>query len=405
MRCGASGGARDQPTALPPWDNSAMDGYAVRAADTAAATELAPIRLRVIGEVAGGDGGRRRPLTAGHGPADRHRRATAAGRRRGRARRVTTPLDANGYCRAARSRRDGAAARRGAGPRTASGRIVGPAARERPRGGRRDPRRPGHGADARRHRAGRRGRRRARVASIAGRASPCSRPGTRCGPAERRWAGRDPRCERAGAARAGPRHRRGADRSRHRRDQLTTSWRACGGESPRRTSLIVSGGVSVGPYDVVRRRLRGRRTDGPLARRRPTRQAVRIRDRRRPARCQTDQPVLFFGLPGNPVSTFVTFELFVRPALRRLAGCTTLLRPTDRAVLMEAVTKSPGRRGLPARAVARDAAGLAGARRSRSGPGPARGRAGEPRPERAGGGRCAGGRAGGRRCPAEPAPR
>jgi molybdopterin molybdotransferase len=29
---------------------------------------------------------------------------------------------------------------------------------------------------------------------------------------------------------------------------------------------------------------------------------------------------LFFGLPGNPVSALVTFELFVRPALRRLAG-------------------------------------------------------------------------------------
>ena len=31
-------------------------------------------------------------------------------------------------------------------------------------------------------------------------------------------------------------------------------------------------------------------------------------------------PVLIFGLPGNPVSSVVTFELFVRPAIRRLAG-------------------------------------------------------------------------------------
>ena len=30
--------------------------------------------------------------------------------------------------------------------------------------------------------------------------------------------------------------------------------------------------------------------------------------------------MLLFGLPGNPVSAFVTFELFVRPVLRRLAG-------------------------------------------------------------------------------------
>ena len=31
-------------------------------------------------------------------------------------------------------------------------------------------------------------------------------------------------------------------------------------------------------------------------------------------------PTLVFGLPGNPVSTFVCFELFVRPAMRRLRG-------------------------------------------------------------------------------------
>ena len=41
-------------TALPPWDNSAMDGYAIRAADVDAATEDAPVRLEVIGDVAAG---------------------------------------------------------------------------------------------------------------------------------------------------------------------------------------------------------------------------------------------------------------------------------------------------------------------------------------------------------------
>jgi len=56
-------------------------------------------------------------------------------------------------------------------------------------------------------------------------------------------------------------------------------------------------------------------------------------------------PVLLFGLPGNPVSSFVTFELFVRPVIRRLAGHATLHRPSDRAVLEEPVSKSPGRRG------------------------------------------------------------
>ena len=57
-------------------------------------------------------------------------------------------------------------------------------------------------------------------------------------------------------------------------------------------------------------------------------------------------PILVFGLPGNPVSSAVTFELFVRPAIRRLAGRRDLLRPTDRAVLAEPVTKSHGRRAF-----------------------------------------------------------
>ena len=42
-------------TDLPPWDNSAMDGYAIRAADVTAAAEDAPVRLRVVGEVPAGD--------------------------------------------------------------------------------------------------------------------------------------------------------------------------------------------------------------------------------------------------------------------------------------------------------------------------------------------------------------
>jgi len=41
-------------TALPPWDNSAMDGYAIRARDVAGATETSPVRLEVIGEVRAG---------------------------------------------------------------------------------------------------------------------------------------------------------------------------------------------------------------------------------------------------------------------------------------------------------------------------------------------------------------
>jgi molybdopterin biosynthesis enzyme len=46
------------------------------------------------------------------------------------------------------------------------------------------------------------------------------------------------------------------------------------------------------------------------------------------------------------VSSIVTFELFVRPALRRLAGHPNPFRPVDRAVLTESVSKSAGRRAF-----------------------------------------------------------
>jgi molybdopterin molybdotransferase len=51
----------------------------------------------------------------------------------------------------------------------------------------------------------------------------------------------------------------------------------------------------------------------------------------------------FLGLPGNPVSIHVSFEQFVRPALRKMRGCETLFRPTIRAVLTESIEKRPGR--------------------------------------------------------------
>ncbi|MBW3594257.1 MAG: molybdopterin molybdotransferase MoeA [Actinobacteria bacterium] len=51
----------------------------------------------------------------------------------------------------------------------------------------------------------------------------------------------------------------------------------------------------------------------------------------------------FLGLPGNPVSVHVGFEQFVRPALRKMLGHRELLRPTIEARLTEAITKRPGR--------------------------------------------------------------
>ncbi len=76
--------------------------------------------------------------------------------------------------------------------------------------------------------------------------------------------------------------------------------------------LLLSGGVSMGKFDLVEEALAELGAEfffqGTAIR--PGKPLVfgRVRDR------------FFFGLPGNPVSTFVTFELFVRPALALLGG-------------------------------------------------------------------------------------
>jgi molybdopterin molybdotransferase len=76
--------------------------------------------------------------------------------------------------------------------------------------------------------------------------------------------------------------------------------------------LLLSGGVSMGKFDLVEEVLAelGAEFFFQGAAIRPGKPLVfgRLRD------------VFFFGLPGNPVSTFVTFELFVRPALALLGG-------------------------------------------------------------------------------------
>ncbi|HEX2235988.1 MAG TPA: molybdopterin molybdenumtransferase MoeA, partial [Actinomycetota bacterium] len=56
------------PHPLPRFDNSAMDGYAVRAADASAASEDSPVALRLVGEIKAGDPG---DVTVGPGTAAR----------------------------------------------------------------------------------------------------------------------------------------------------------------------------------------------------------------------------------------------------------------------------------------------------------------------------------------------
>jgi molybdopterin biosynthesis enzyme len=66
-----------------------------------------------------------------------------------------------------------------------------------------------------------------------------------------------------------------------------------------------------------------------------------------------------FGLPGNPVSSMVSFELLARPALRRMAGHAQLLRAEVPAVAAEAFRRRPdGKVHFVRVAAERDAGGM-----------------------------------------------
>ena len=103
--------------------------------------------------------------------------------------------------------------------------------------------------------------------------------------------------------------------------------------------LVTSGGVSVGAYDVVKEVL--------------SRLGTVSFDR---VAMQPGMPQGFgtigpdstpvFGLPGNPVSALVSFEAFVRPALRKMLGATPIERPRVRAVATKALTSPPGKRSF-----------------------------------------------------------
>ena len=78
------------PISLPGFDNTAMDGYAVRAQDVAAASPEDPVRLPVVGEVAAGQAAPA-PAVTGHGDEDHDRGADPHGCRRDRRLRVHRP--------------------------------------------------------------------------------------------------------------------------------------------------------------------------------------------------------------------------------------------------------------------------------------------------------------------------
>ena len=111
--------------------------------------------------------------------------------------------------------------------------------------------------------------------------------------------------------------------------------------------LITSGGVSMGDYDLVKDVLaRQGQISFWTVRMKPGKPLAFG------AIQGNGKMVPHLGLPGNPVSSMITFELFARPAILKMMGKKNLAKPSVSAVMENSVENTDGRR-LFARAVVR----------------------------------------------------
>ncbi|WP_327703317.1 molybdopterin molybdotransferase MoeA [Streptomyces decoyicus] len=326
------------PVALPPFDNSSMDGYAVRAADVEGATEQAPVALTVIGDVAAGSGelpevgpgqavrimtGAPLPPGAeavvpvewtdggmGEGPAAAMRAHSAA------------PQDAAGEVRVHRPAAAGAHIRaRGSDvaegePALSAGTVLGPSQ---------------VGLLAAIGRSTVKVRPRPRVV-VMSTGSELVQPGEALGPGQIHDSNSFQLTAAARAAGAIP-YRVGAVA-----DDAETLRSTLEDQLIRADILVTSGGVSVGAYDVVKETLTALSAeDGTVEFRKLAMQ---------PGKPQGfgligPDRIPLLALPGNPVSSYVSFELFVRPAIRALMGLPEVHRPVTPARCTDALASSP----------------------------------------------------------------
>ena len=101
--------------------------------------------------------------------------------------------------------------------------------------------------------------------------------------------------------------------------------------------MVTTGGVSMGAYDVVKEELSKLGTvDFPQVAMQPGKpQGFGVLG---------EDEVPIFTLPGNPVSAYVSFEVFVRPALRKLMGQTPYQRTLASGAMLDGFNSPPGRR-------------------------------------------------------------
>jgi molybdenum cofactor synthesis domain-containing protein len=295
------------PDPVPPFPNTAMDGYAVRAADTAGATAEAPVRLRVVGD-----------LPAGHaptvpvGPGEAIRIMTGA----------PMPDGADAIVIVELTERDGAdgvlvqrASKPGQHVRAAGGDVRAGDVVFEPG----TVLRPAHigvlaTVDAQTVRV----HRRARVGVLStGDELVESGP---LAPGKIRDSNRPMLLSMLAQAGADPVDLGSA---RDDEDLMTATLDAAISQCD---AVLTSGGVSVGDYDYMSAALERIASADPSGASLVEWYQVAIKPAK-PLCIATVRGTPVFGLPGNPVSSMVSFELFARPALRSMMGHTDPYRP------------------------------------------------------------------------------
>jgi len=113
--------------------------------------------------------------------------------------------------------------------------------------------------------------------------------------------------------------------------------------------LITTGGVSMGAFDIVKQALSELGTVDFMR--------VAMQPGMPQGFGHLGNRVPIFCLPGNPVSALVSFEVFVRPAIRKLLGKRNLQRATVQAIALETIRSPSGRRQYRRGLLHREAAG------------------------------------------------
>jgi molybdopterin molybdotransferase len=309
------------PLDLPPWDNSAMDGFAVRRADVLGASQASPVELRVVGEVAAGyfperalgEGEAIRIMTGAPVPegADTVIRVEHTGSGGEGRVRILSDADAGRNVRAR-----GEDVRRGAEV-LAAGTVLGAAA---------------IGVAASLGQVTLPVVRRPVVAVLTSGDELVEVERFDEVLAGRRIVSSNSYALAAQLAEAGCAVRPLGIAADTRESLLAHLEGARGCDA-----LITSAGISMGEHDLMRDVLLELGAEVAFWR-------VKMRPGSPFAfgRVAALGGIPWFGLPGNPVSSMVTFEVFARPALLRMAGHRAVFAPTARVTMQDRYATAPG---------------------------------------------------------------